>query len=167
MDDELDGTRHLLANGAHRQVHARHEAHRLETREHVARRVRVNGRDRPVVAGVHGLEHVEGFARPDLADDDALRAHTQSVAHQVANRHLTTAFDVGRPVFHTHNVWLQQPQLGRVLDRDDALRVWDERGQHVERGCLAGARTAGHEDVEASANTRLHEACNLARHRPE
>src|SRR6476661_1326962 len=43
----------------------------------VARRVGVNRREGAVVAGVHGLEHVEGFAAADLADHNAVRPHTQ------------------------------------------------------------------------------------------
>ena len=62
VHDEVDGRRDLLADGAHRQVHAGHQHHRLEAGEHVARGVRVAGRQRAVVAGVHGLEHVERLA---------------------------------------------------------------------------------------------------------
>src|SRR5438132_8050512 len=34
----------------------------------------------PVVAGVHGLEHVERLTRAALADDDPLRPHPQRAA---------------------------------------------------------------------------------------
>ena len=79
LDDEVDGAGDLLADGAHGKVHAGHQDHRLETRERVARGVGVERRDRAVVAGVHRLEHVEGGRVADLADDDAVRAHTQGV----------------------------------------------------------------------------------------
>ena len=89
--------------------------------ERVARRVGVQRRQRAVVAGVHRLEHVERLAAADLADDDAVGPHAQRVAHQVAGRDLALALDVGRPALEPDDVPLLQPQLGRVLDGDDAL----------------------------------------------
>ena len=82
--------------------------------------------DRAFVAGVHRLHHVEGFGATHLTDDDAVGAHTQGVAHQVALRHLALAFQAGRARLQAHDVALLQPQLRRVLDRDDALRVRNE-----------------------------------------
>src|SRR5918993_1010676 len=45
----------------------------------IARRVGVHGRERAVVSRVHRLQHVERFFAPDLADDDAVRAHAERV----------------------------------------------------------------------------------------
>jgi hypothetical protein len=47
--------------------------------------VGVDGRQRAVVAGVHGLEHVQGLGPADLADDDAVGPHAQRVADEVAD----------------------------------------------------------------------------------
>ena len=47
--------------------------------------------ERPLVPGVHRLQHVERLAAADLTDDDAVRPHPERVAHQVANRHLPLA----------------------------------------------------------------------------
>src|SRR5205823_14400858 len=52
VDDEVDSGRDLLADGLQREVHAGHQHHRLETREHVSGRVGVAGRHRAVMAGV-------------------------------------------------------------------------------------------------------------------
>ena len=52
-----------------------------EAGEGVARGVGVQRRDRPVVTRVHGLEHVERGRVADLADDDAVGAHTQGIDH--------------------------------------------------------------------------------------
>ena len=73
------------------------------------------------MAGVHGLEHVQHFVAADLADHDAVGAHAQRVAHQVALRDLAPALDVGRAGLEPHHVRLLQLELGRVLDGDDAL----------------------------------------------
>src|SRR6478672_786468 len=59
LDDEIDRRGDLLADRPQGQVDAGHQHHRLEPREHVARRVGVARRHRTVVAGVHGLEHVQ------------------------------------------------------------------------------------------------------------
>ena len=110
-----------------RQVDAGHEHHRLEAGERVARRVGVHGGQRAVVAGVHRLEHVQRLAAADLADDDAVGAHAQRVAHQVADGDLAPALDVGRAALQPDDVRLVELQLGGVLDGDDALVVGDER----------------------------------------
>ena len=83
LDDELDGRRDLLAHRALRQVRRAHRDHRLDAGQRVARRVGVDGRQRSVVARVHRLQHVERFLAADLADDDAVGAHTQGVDHEL------------------------------------------------------------------------------------
>src|SRR6266568_1974944 len=59
LDDDVDGARDHLARGALGQLQPGHAHHRLEPRQGVPRRVGVDGRHRPLMAGVHGLEHVE------------------------------------------------------------------------------------------------------------
>ena len=99
--------------------------------------VGVKRRHRSIVARVHGLEHVEGLAATTLADDDAVRAHTQTALDQLANRHRSLAFDVGRTRFELDPVRLLQLELGRVLARDQPLVLRDERRKDVEEGRLA------------------------------
>src|SRR3954451_8678900 len=43
LDDQVHSRGNLLADGAHREVDAGHEDHRLEPREHVARTIRMAG----------------------------------------------------------------------------------------------------------------------------
>ena len=85
VDDQVERRGDLLADRLHRQVEAGHQHHHLEPVQRVARRVGVDRRQRAVVAGVHGLEHVERLGAADLADDDAVGPHAQRVAHQVAD----------------------------------------------------------------------------------
>ena len=70
------------------------------------------------MARVHGLEHVERLAAANLTDDDAIGAHAERVANQVANRHFSPALDVRGPRLEGDDVRLRQSQLGRVLDGD-------------------------------------------------
>ena len=128
--------------------------------QRVAGRVGVERGERAVVAGVHGLEHVQHLVAADLADDDAVGAHTQGVAHQVARRDLALAFDVRRARLQAHDVRLLELELGRVLDGDDALVGRDEARQDVEQRRLARAGAARDQDVEP----RLHDALEDLRH---
>ena len=113
----------LLPDRPHRQLEAGHEHHRLEAAQRIARRVRVDRRQRAVVTRVHRLEHVERLGAADLADDDAVGPHAQRVAHEVADRDLALALDVLRARLEPHDVPLLELQLGRVLDRDDPVRL--------------------------------------------
>ena len=72
------------------------EAEGLQAHQGVLGGVRVDGGERAVVAGRHRLEHVEGLAAADLTDDDAVGAHAQGVADQVADGDLALALDVRR-----------------------------------------------------------------------
>ena len=85
VHDQVDRGGDLLADGADRQVHAGHQHHGLDAGQRVAGAVGVDGTDRAVVTGVHGLEHVERRGVADLADDDAVGAHAQAVLDQVAD----------------------------------------------------------------------------------
>ena len=71
-----------------------------------------------------------------------------AVAHQVADRDLALALDVGRPRLERDHVRLLQLQLGRLLDRDDPLALEDRRRHRVEQRGLAGAGAARDHDVE-------------------
>ena len=117
----------LLADRADRQVVAGHQHHRLDPGERVARRVRVHRGERAVVARVHRLEHVERLGAADLADDDPVGPHAQRVADELADRDLALALDVLRARLEPQHVPLVELELGRVLDRDDPVRVRDRR----------------------------------------
>ena len=141
----------LLADRLDRQLDAGHQHEHLEPVQRVARRVRVDGRQRAVVAGVHRLEHVERLGAADLADDDPVGPHAERVADQVADADLALALDVRRARLERDDVPLLQLQLGRVLDRDDPLVAGDEGGDGVQERRLAGAGAARDEDVELAA----------------
>ena len=88
--------------------------------------------------GVHGLEHIQGFAGPDLPQDDALRPHPQGVFNQVPLGDLPGTLQVGGPGFQADHVLLLHLEFGRVFDGDDALVIGDEAGQDIEEHGLAG-----------------------------
>ena len=114
----------------------------------------MDGGDRTVMAGGHRLQHVEDFCAADLADDDSVRAHAQTVLDQVALRDLAAAFKIRRPRLEPHDVGLLQGKLGRILDRNDSLVLGNERGQTIEHRGFARAGTAANDYVEARSNNR-------------
>ena len=150
-----------------RQAHVAHRDHRLDAAQRVARRVRVDGGERAVVAGVHRLQHVERFLAADLADDDAVGAHAEGVDHELALLDRAFAFDVRRPRFEPDDVLLLELQFGRVLDGDDALVLADEARQDVEQRRLAGAGAAADQAVQARAHAVAEEVEHRPRHRAE
>ena len=77
------------------QIHPGHERHGLDAGEGVARGVRMQGGQRAIVAGIHGLEHVQRLAAAALAHHNALRAHAQRVAHAIADGDFALALDIG------------------------------------------------------------------------
>ena len=161
LDDDVHGRGDLLADGPRRQVQARHQDHVLDTGEGVTRRVGVDRAERALVTGVHRLHHVEGLGAADLTDDDAVGAHTQGVAHEVALGDLAAAFEARRARFQRDDVRLLQPELRRVLDRDDALGVRDVAGERVEQRRLTGTGTAGDDRVELGLDAGAQELGQL------
>ena len=95
LHDAVEGGRDLLADGPHRQVEAGHQHQRLEAGQGVAGAVGVDGGERAVVAGVHGLEHVEGLAGTALTDHDPVRPHAQRVFDELADGDGALSLDFG------------------------------------------------------------------------
>ena len=108
MHDEIDAAPDLLADRGKRQVHTAHERHRLDAEERVIRAVRVRGRERSAVAGVHRLEHVERLAAADLADDDAIGPHPKRGPQQRAHVDGTRPLDARRSRLERDDVRLRQ-----------------------------------------------------------
>ena len=150
LNDYVDRRSNLPADGAVRNVQAGHGDHGFQAADSVARGVRVNGGERSIVTGVHGLQHVERFFAANLTNDDAVGAHTQTVDEQLPLMDGAFAFDVGRARFQAYDVILVKLQFGGVFDGDDALAVGDVRRKNIEEGGFTGASTAGNQNVEAS-----------------
>ena len=160
VHDHVDGRRHLLAHGDVRQLEPGHQHHRLDPPHGVGGRACVHGRQRPVVAGVHRLQHVQRLAAAHLADHDPVGPHAKRVSHERPQRHLASALDVGRPALEAGHVRLRQAQLGGVLDGDDPLGRVDEPRQRVQQRRLAGARAPP--DTTTFSRPRTHRSSSSA-----
>ena len=62
---------------------------------------------------------------------------------------------------------LLELELGRVLDRDDAVVGLDEAGERVQQGRLARAGAARDDDVEPGLHRPFHQREHLGRERLE
>lgn len=115
LDDDVDGAVDLVVDRGERDLDLGHGAEGLEPHQRVLGAVGVDGGERSVVAGGHGLEHVEGLAAADLADDDAVGgAHAEGVADEVADGDPALALDVGRPALQRDDVGLLELEFGGV-----------------------------------------------------
>ncbi len=132
---------------ADRDVAPGHGDHDFKSRQGIAGGVGVNGGHRTVVAGVHRLEHVQGFTGSHFADDDAIGPHTQTVLHQIALGDFAFAFDVLRARFQSNHVRLLQLKFGRVFDRHHALFGGDVARKTVQQSCLTGTGAAADEHI--------------------
>jgi hypothetical protein len=99
LDDQVNGRSNLLAKGLDGEVDAGHGHHVLDPAQGIPRGVGVDRGQRAVVAGVHGLEHVQRLAAAHLADDDPLRSHPQTVDYQVSGCNSALTLDVCRAGF--------------------------------------------------------------------
>ena len=84
MDDQVEGAVDLLPDGPHRQFDAGHQDQRLEPRERVARAVRVDRGHGALVAGVHGLQHVERLAAAHLPNDHPVGTHPNRMPDELS-----------------------------------------------------------------------------------
>lgn len=105
----------------------------------------------------HRLDHVKSLAAAALADDDSVGALAQRVNHELPDGDLALALDVGSASCLAHDMGLLEAQLRRILDRDDALVVWDEGRAGVEERRLARTGAACDDDVHSAEYDRLHE----------
>ena len=115
LDHEVDGLGDDLHDGigGHVRACSAHLHEVLQAVEGGAGIVRVRGRERAVMARVHGLEHVESLWSSALADDDAVGALAQRVDDQLLERDLALALVVGGAGLERQDVALRQVELGR------------------------------------------------------
>ena len=73
------------------------------------------------MASVERLQHVERLPAAYLADDDAVGSHPKRAPHEIAHSCRTDTLGVGRSRFEAHHVLTGEPELSRILDRDDSL----------------------------------------------
>ena len=98
----------------------------LHARGHLLRRVGVQGARAAVVAGVERREQFADLRAADLADDQPVGPHPQGLPDEVTQLDAARALDVGRPGHQADDVGMTRPQLGHILDGDDAFTRPDD-----------------------------------------
>ena len=108
LHDDSQCRTDLMPRNLGLQVHAGQPNHVFEAGQCIAWGVGMDGYQRTFMAGIHRLQHIDGFFTAHLAQDDAIRAHPQRVAHQCALRNFARTFDVWRARFQAHHMRLLQ-----------------------------------------------------------
>ncbi len=119
LHQDVDRRGDLLPDGGQVHIGVGQRHHHFQARNGVARAVGVHRGERAVVAGIHGLQHVERFFAAHLAHDDAVGPHAQAVDQQLPLPHRALAFEIRGPRFQARQVGLFQLQFGGVLDGDE------------------------------------------------
>lgn len=127
----------------------------------------MNGGERSVVSGVHGLEHIESFPSAAFADDDTIRSHSKRISDKVSGGDSSTSFDIWRSCFEPEYVVLLELEFCGVFDGDDAVFVGDEAGEGIEQGCFSGASAAGDDDIESGFHCAFEEHDHFGGERAE
>src|SRR5208283_3262346 len=95
-----------------------------------------------------GLQHVQGFLATYFANDDPVRPHAQRIDDQLALPYGPAPFHVRRPALQANNVFLLQLEFGGVFDGDNVFGVPNVAAHHIQQRRLAGAGTAGDDNIE-------------------
>ena len=135
-----------------RQTHVRGQHTVRQTREGLLRGVRVDRAEAAEMPGVQRLQQVERFRATDLANQDAIGSMPQRRTKQVGNRdgrqrRLLAERRLRTPCFEPKHVRFVQVNLSGLLDQNNAIAIGNVRGQRIEQRGLAGAGTAGDQDV--------------------
>ena len=140
--------RDLVTHRTLRNIEVRHRDHIFDASHGITWRIGVDGSERPFMARVHGLQHVEGLFATHLANHDAVGTHTQTIDDQLPLPHCALAFDVRRACFQAYDVLLLKLQFGGVFNGNDAIGVGNVSRQNIQQRCFAGARSSGHQNVK-------------------
>jgi hypothetical protein len=60
------------------------------------------------MAGIHGLQHIQGFRPADFSEDNTVGPHPQAVTDEIPLRDFPLSFHIGRSGFQAHHVILTQ-----------------------------------------------------------
>ena len=130
------------------------------------RRRRVVGVDRRQVAAVPRVQCLEQIGRlsaAHLADDDVIGPVAQGMPHQVADRHVAAG---GVPRLEPQAVRAAEPQLQRVLDRDDAAPGRQQRHQSIQQRRLPRAGASEIRTLRSLRSTAAAASTNGAESEP-
>src|SRR5215470_16903167 len=92
-------------------IEARESAEGFQASGYVGSRVGVDSSAAPVMAGVECIQQIHDLRTADLADDQAVRAHAESLTDQITQRDLARALNVRWASLEAYDVGMVRPQL--------------------------------------------------------
>lgn len=95
---------------------------RLEAGGHVGGGVRVNRPATALVPSVEGGKQIYHFGAPNLAHHEAIRSHSQGLAHEVPKVDRSAPLDVGRPRLQSNHVRVRRLEFRGVLHEHYSFR---------------------------------------------
>ena len=120
----------------------------------ITRRVRVN-RAHTRQARVKRNEHIQGFRLTHLTNEDAVRAHTQSLLDQAAQLNRASSLKVRLAALQTHHIAERNRELKDLFARNHALTRRNRCRQAVQHRGLTRLGCTRHEDVHAALHRRV------------
>ena len=94
--------------------------------------------------------------------DRSVWTHSQAVAEKIALRHFPAPFAVALACLKADHMRTLQGNLRRILDGDDPFVFIDQAGQRIQQRRLAGAGSAGHKDIQATARRNFQEPADCS-----
>ena len=107
------------------------------------------------MAHVHRLQHVQHLVAAHLAHHNAIGAHAQRRAQQIAQAHPAAPFHIGWACLQGDDMGVLQAQLRGLFHGHDAFTVRDVARQHVQQRSLARGRAASDGDIAAPLHRQL------------
>jgi len=132
LKDQVHSGGDLFTDNSKRKIEAGKQGEGFETRDRVSRRVGMEGGQRPIVASVHGLEHVQGFPASHLADDNSVGTHAERISDEMPDSDFSLPRWVGRFALEPDDVLRVQLELGGIFNGDDPFRLRNELGKDVQ-----------------------------------
>jgi len=123
VHDQVDAAGHHGLGHSGRETRCRQQDHVGQALEGIGGAVGVAGRERTVVPGVEGLEHVECLGPANLSNNDSVWTHTQGISDQVPHGDLSHTFTVGRACLEPDDVGGVERQFSGILDREMELQI--------------------------------------------
>src|SRR3954471_7569804 len=152
VNDHVDGQCDRFADASMRQTDIRGQHAMREPRQGLVGGVRVDRAEASEVAGVEGLQEVEGLGAADLADDDPSGQVHKGCAEQVSDadrrqRRLVPQRHLSSPRLQSEQIGFVEMDLCGLLYHHDPIAIRDPSRQGVQQRRLSRSGAAGNEDV--------------------
>ena len=152
LHDHVDGLPDVLPHFGEGQRRTSLQYHDRQPVDREFCGLRVDGRNRPTMAGVDRLEIGQGLGAAQLANDDPVGAHAEGGLQEGIGAALRAGTAVGQ---EGDGVRLAGEEFEGVLNGDQPFVLTDMRQQVPGEGGLAGRGAATDQDIEPRLDQSL------------